>query len=184
MRRLLLAVLFVALAAPAGAAEPALRERLRQRDHVLVYASAESTTPEEIKVYGTAPAEVSGAARTAAIRRDERSVLPALADPDRSARLAAIAILAEAPASAPLGEIVRRGLGHPDPDTRAAVLAAGFPLGEDVLVHHALHDAAPAVRRQALGRLAGAVLDEDVIERVRLTGLEPEALGIRTRAAH
>jgi hypothetical protein len=177
--------------------EAALARVLAGFSYVVVVGGGEA--PGEVRIVGEtappaggtpAPAAESARAPVVAPPEGVAQLLDAVADPEQAVRLDAIGRLGQLGRAAPMDELVGRGLAHPDPVTRLAVLTAGLRLPPDVLVEHALHDAAPGVRAEALAQLPRferaaaevfrtALTDPDgsvrLVAREQLGELEPDA---------
>jgi HEAT repeat protein len=176
--------------------EAALARLLAGFSYVVVVGGGEA--PGEVRIVaetaalaaGRPPAPAAASAPGIAPPEGVAQLLDAVADPEQAVRLDAIGRLGQLGRAAPMDELVGRGLAHPDPLTRLAVLTAGLRLPPEVLVEHALHDAAPGVRAEALAQLPRferaaaevfrtALTDPDgsvrLVARERLGELEPDA---------
>lgn len=65
-------------------------------------------------------------------------------------------------------------LGHDDPMTRMRTLTSGVSLPPDVLIKHALHDARPAVRAEALVQLPRNDARADAVAQTALHDPDPD----------
>jgi hypothetical protein len=177
--------------------EAALARLLARFDHVLVFGPAPDAglrgrqVLKEVRLFAaatrsaTVPADAQPTAEVAVL-------LARMNDPDPAVRVASMEALGQSGADVPVDRVLAAGLADNDFRVRLAVLTSGLPLPRDVLFDHAIHDASPVVRAEALTQLPGndpragivvqaalADQDDDVrsVARVALAGLQARQAG-------
>jgi type II secretory pathway component GspD/PulD (secretin) len=164
--------------------DAALARLLSGHDYIFLFAdeatadAASRPRLSEVRVFTdgtTAAAASSGAVQPARLQAPATVafLLDSLGHPERTTRVTAIEALARQEAQVPIDRVVRLGLGHDDPFTRLAVLTSGFVLPADVVLQHALHDASPAVRAEALVQLPRSDVRAEAVARTAAEDPDP-----------